>query len=326
LRPEDAFNIVEFDHEASALFAQPYPAENYALAHAIRFIRSLEADGGTEIEAAFDLTLALPTDAQKLRQIIFITDGSVSNESELLAKINRELEDRRLFTVGIGSSPNRYFMEEAARAGRGTFSYIANVSDVEDEIGRLLDKLSRPALTDITIEGEGVTDLTPSRIPDLYFGEPLSVALRLLQNDSEVRISGRLVDTAWSQNLAIKAVGVSSGIRINWAREMIAQWNRAGIRGVPKEQVREAVLDLALNHHLVSDFTSLVAVDKTPVRSVTIPLRRDDIAPPMPYGLKVSMPQTALGYERNVMYALMLLLLGCCFLWAARRDVAYAKV
>lgn len=326
LRPEDAFNIVEFDHEASALFTQPYPAENYALAHAIRFIRSLEADGGTEIEAAFDLTLALPTDAQKLRQIIFITDGSVSNESELIAKINRELEDRRLFTVGIGSSPNRYFMEEAARAGRGTFSYIANVSDVEDEIGRLLDKLSRPALTDITIEGEGFTDLTPSRIPDLYFGEPLSVALRLLQNDSEVRISGRLVDTAWSQNLAIKAVGASSGIRINWAREMIAQWNRAGIRGVPKEQVREAVLDLALNHHLVSDFTSLVAVDKTPVRSVTIPLRRDDIAPPMPYGLKVSMPQTALGYERNVMYALMLLLLGCCFLWAARRDVAYAKV
>jgi Ca-activated chloride channel family protein len=148
----------------------------------------------------------------------------------------------------------------------------------------------------------------------------------LLQNDSEVRISGRLVDTAWSQNLAIKAVGASSGIRINWAREMIAQWNRAGIRGVPKEQVREAVLDLALNHHLVSDFTSLVAVDKTPVRSVTIPLRPDDIAPPMPYGLKVSMPQTALGYERNVMYALMLLLLGCCFLWAAKRDVAYAKV
>ena len=86
------------------------------------------------------------------------------------------------------------------------------------------------------------------------------------------------------------------------------------------------MLDLALNHHLVSDFTSLVAVDKTPVRSVTIPLRRDDIAPPMPYGLKVSMPQTALGYERNVMYAVMLLLLGCCFLWAARRDVAYAKV
>lgn len=325
LRPEDTFNIVEFDHEASALFAQPYPAENYALAHAIRFIRSLEADGGTEIEAAFDLTLALPTDAQKLRQIIFITDGSVSNESELLSKINHTLEDRRLFSVGIGSSPNRYFMEEAARAGRGTFSYIADVSDVEYEIGRLLDKLSKPALTDITIEGEGFTDLTPSRIPDLYFGEPVSVALRLLQNDSEVRISGRLGDTAWSQNLAIKAVGASSGIRINWAREMIAQWNRAGIRGIPKEQVREAVLDLALNHYLVSDFTSLVAVDKTPVRPAVVPFRRDDIAPHMPNGLKVSMPQTALGYEKNVMYAFTLLLLGFGLFWAARRDVVYAK-
>ena len=324
LRSEDTFNIVEFDHEASALFAQPYPAENYTLAHAVRFIRSLDADGGTEIEAAFDLTLALPTDAQKLRQIVFITDGSVSNESELLAKINQELADRRLFTVGIGSSPNRYFMEEAARAGRGSYSYIADVTDVEFQIGRLLDKLAKPALTDITVEGQGFADVTPKQIPDLYFGEPLSVAMRLLQNDIELVVSGRLGEREWSQKLAVKASGASAGIRVNWAREMIAQWARAGIRGVPKEQVREAVLDLALSHHLVSDFTSLVAVDKTPVRSVSVPFRRDDIAPPMPNGLQVAMAQTALGFEKNLIYALMLLFLGFCLLWATNREVTHA--
>ena len=324
LRGQDTFNIIEFDHEASALFAVPCPAENYTVTMARQFIRGLDADGGTEIAAAFDLALALPTETQRLRQIIFITDGSVSNEHELFTKIEQELDGRRLFTVGIGSSPNRYFMEEAARAGRGTFSFIADIDQVELEIGRLIDKISRPALTDIRIEGGGVSELSPSQIPDLYFGEPVSVAMRLLQSDAEVLISGRLGSTAWTQKLTIKASGMSSGIRMNWAREMIAQWHRAGIQGVPKQQVRDEVLNLALTHHLVSDFTSLVAVDKTPVRSVTVPFRRDDIAPPMPNGLKVSMAQTALGFEKNLIYALMLLLLGYCLLWATRRDVAHA--
>ena len=41
--------------------------------------------------------------AEAVRQVIFITDGSVGNEDELYAMIETRLGNARLFTVGIGS-------------------------------------------------------------------------------------------------------------------------------------------------------------------------------------------------------------------------------
>ena len=57
-----------------------------------------------------------------VRQIVFITDGSVGNEHELLLQVAEQLDDSRLFTVSIGSAPNTWFMRKAAEAGRGTIT------------------------------------------------------------------------------------------------------------------------------------------------------------------------------------------------------------
>ena len=51
-----------------------------------------------------------------------------------------------------------------------------------------------------------------------------------------------------------------------WARAKIDALMDAGRRGAPEAEIRAAVLDVALTHHLVSKYTSLVAVDVTPTR------------------------------------------------------------
>jgi len=43
-------------------------------------------------------------------------------------------------------------------------------------------------------------------------------------------------------------------------------------------------LETALTHHLVSKYTSLVAVDKTPVRPSNDPLNSEQVPNLMPYG------------------------------------------
>ena len=67
------------------------------------------------------LSMALdsPPTETHLRQVIFITDGSVGYEDELFSMIEQGLGAARLFTVGIGSAPNSWFMRKAAEAGRG---------------------------------------------------------------------------------------------------------------------------------------------------------------------------------------------------------------
>jgi Ca-activated chloride channel family protein len=55
-------------------------------------------------------------------------------------------------------------------------------------------------------------------------------------------------------------------------------------RGLPEESAKREIVDTALEHHLVSPYTSLVAVDRTPSRSADAALRRDTIAGRLPWG------------------------------------------
>ena len=50
--------------------------------------------------------------------------------------------------VGIGSAPNTFLMTRAAELGRGTFTHIGSVEQVEERMRGLFDKLESPAVTE----------------------------------------------------------------------------------------------------------------------------------------------------------------------------------
>ena len=129
LRPTDSFNVIRFNHTTDALFSDARAATPQNLALADRYVSRLHADGGTEMLPALQLALDGHEHPGRLRQVIFLTDGSVGNEAQLFAAIHERLGDNRLFTIGIGSAPNSHFMREAARLGRGTSTYIGSVTE-----------------------------------------------------------------------------------------------------------------------------------------------------------------------------------------------------
>ena len=122
LVPGDRFNLIAFSDRAWPLYGQAAPVREQSLADALDFVADLEAEGGTELSRALSLALDGGDDPTRLRQVVLLTDGAVGNESELFRLIDRGLGDSRLFTVGIGSAPNGYFMQKAAQHGRGTFT------------------------------------------------------------------------------------------------------------------------------------------------------------------------------------------------------------
>ena len=102
-----------------------------------------------------------------VRQVVFLTDGSVSNEDQLFKHIAHTLGDSRLFTVGIGSAPNRYFMRRAADIGKGTYTFISSAHDVQPKMQQLFDKLAHPAMTNLALtnkNGESLDFWPSSRI------------------------------------------------------------------------------------------------------------------------------------------------------------------
>jgi Ca-activated chloride channel family protein len=295
LRPEDRFNIIEFNSTHQALYRRPLPATPEHVQRALEFVSQLEARGGTEMLPALRAALAVPGDDDlleerlPLRQVIFITDGAVGNEAALFEEISASLGASRLFTVGIGAAPNSWFMREAARYGRGTHTHIGSLEEVEDQMAGLFEQLSRPAAVDLEIEWPAPVEAWPQRIPDLYLGEPLLVAVKFgaALPAGELRVKGRLGEADWAQRIQVAAAQdplagtAHKGVASLWARYKIAGLLDQLLRGRSPDAVRADVLPLALQHQLLSPYTSFVAVEERiarpagePVGKVAVPNTR----------------------------------------------------
>jgi Ca-activated chloride channel family protein len=327
LVPEDRFNIIQFNSAAEALFDQPLRADDAALVKAADYINALEANGGTNMAPALGLALSRDSRSQHVRQVVFITDGAIGNEVELFGLIEAGLGDTRLFTVGIGAAPNGYFMRKAAQFGRGTFTFIGKVDEVAEKMDRLLSRLENPVLTDVCVHWPGYAETYPRETPDLYLGEPLIVVAQLdrLQGDTEV--CGETGNSSWNQFLNLKSNQEHSGIATLWGRRKIGSLMDDLALGGNAEQIRNQVLDVALAQRLLSRYTSFVAVDKTPERSLESALQKARVANLKPAGgpespsaapnpamaMALAVPQTASDAPLRLIWGLMLLSISWVF-------------
>ncbi|MDZ7684792.1 MAG: hypothetical protein U5O39_07085 [Gammaproteobacteria bacterium] len=272
LGPQDVFNVIEFDSSYRTLFPESVAASDQALRQASQFVSGLEASGGTEIAAPLRAALESPTQEGMLKHIVFMTDGAVGNESALFGMIDDKLGDARLFTVGIGSAPNSFFMRKAAEFGRGTFTCIGDTSEVGERIDRLLQKLERPVARNLEIDwrGSAPPDVCPRRLPTLYDGEPLLVTAQSEYLTGDALVRAELNGRSWQQRVRLTNSAEESGIGTLWARAKIESLEYKLVRSASDEgEIRSAIVEVALNHQLMSRFTSLVAVESfrlTPTR------------------------------------------------------------
>ena len=322
LSPADRFNVIEFNSTSRALYTSVRPGDKTHIREAIRFVRRLKAEGGTEVKPALERALDGRKDHKRIRQVVFLTDGDVGNEAALFKTITSRLGDSRLFTIGIGSAPNRYFMTRAASLGRGTFTYVGKIDEVQERMERLFQKLENPVVSSLAITTDrGVTGETqglqvfPSPLPDLYLGEPLLAAIRVDTAVEHLNLSGTLAGQPWELNIDAGTTGDRQGIAPLWARKKIRSLMESRSSGADPQQVREQILAVALEHHLVSKYTSLVAVEEKASRPEGEQLHK---AP-----LKTNLPA---GWEREKVFgggaqtatpAELLMIIGVVMLLAA---------
>jgi Ca-activated chloride channel family protein len=293
LKPDDRFNVIHFNNTAYALFERAEPASDGNLMKAWYYVKALSAEGGTNMRPALEMALDEPAEAGRLRQVVFVTDGAVGNEAALFTLINRRLGSARLFTVGIGSAPNSYFMRKAAESGRGSFVYIGDSQEVGKRMSALFRKLESPALTGIKVAWQlpngRLPEVYPQPLPDLYAGEPVVMTARL-QGLALDELAGALVITgesggaAWERRLSLEGPGAAPGIAALWARAKLDQIEDGLHLGERPDMVRAKALEVALEHGLVSHYTSLVAIDDVIARPKGAGMESTEIARNLPAG------------------------------------------
>ena len=167
-------------------------------------------------------------------------------------------------------------------------------------MSKLFDKLESPALTNINIDFPmGVeTQQAYGFISDLYAGETISAVFKLNVLPSSLIVSGNTVDGVYSKNIDIGKNNNTSGIDVLWARskiEGLMDKYYSNMSLVDRDKTKLEIISLALNYHLVSKFTSLVAVDVTPVRKQDQQLVKKAVSSKkaLNKNTSISTPQTA---------------------------------
>ncbi|MFV8750312.1 VIT domain-containing protein [Nannocystaceae bacterium ST9] len=274
LRPHDSFAVLRFSEEASGLSDALLPATQANIERGLAYVDAMQGEGGTDMQAGIEAALALPHDPTRVRMVLFLTDGYVGDEAEIFELVERSIGEARLFGLGVGGAPNRYLLDGLAAAGRGAVIYAGVGEAIDPIVERFYDRIATPVLGELEIDwgGLAVSDVLPAKLPDLFAGQPLTVFGRYTgepQGTIRVRAKTKSGAIELPVEFDLAQAQSSTGVSSIWARHevdrLLGYPTPAYPNGIGGEQAKQDVIALALEHRLLTQFTSFVAVDERQV-------------------------------------------------------------
>jgi len=266
LQPGDTFQIIDFSNDVSALGAAPIEATDANIGKGQQYLASLDANGGTYMMKGLRAALEFPHDPKRLRFVAFCTDGYIGNEAEILGELHRKLGASRVFSFGVGSC-NRYLMDSMARMGSGLATYLSLRDDASTIMDTFFDRISHAPMRDLTVNwsGANVSEVYPSRIPDLFVGRPVILTGRYKgEMPSTIRVAGRVGNEQRTIDVHTARAEVphaSRALSQVWARAKLTEIADQSAWDVNNPELSQAARKVALDYSLMSAYTAFVAVD-----------------------------------------------------------------
>jgi Ca-activated chloride channel family protein len=294
LDERDSFQVILFAGGASTFAPAPVPATASNIRKAMEYVKAARGGGGTEFLPALEKALKHPLDRDRSRIVLFLSDGYIGYEAQVLKYMNENLESANLFPMGIGTSVNRYLIDAMGRIGKGKPFYLRPDENPDETVGKFFEYVSRPSVTGIEVDFEGlpVYDLWPEKVPDLFAGRPVTLVARFDRGArGKITLTGWLAGRRWEQTLEVELPDeepANPGLPILWARKRIETLSdRLAIGEIQEEEAKERITELGLRYSLMSAYTSFVAIDsevRNPGgqgRTVSVPIPLPDQVSPL---------------------------------------------
>lgn len=292
MNPKDTFQVISFNNGYDKMLPRPMVASPEMKRRALNYIRKLEARGGTFMAPAVEATCKMPAPENRLRVVTFMTDGYVGNDMEVIGLVKKLRAESRWFSFGTGHSVNRFLIDEIAREGAGEAEYVIASSKAGETGRRFYKRIASPVLTDIELKFDGVEvkEVFPKEVSDVWAQKPLYIKGRYLKpGKGSVTLTGFQAGKPYKQTLALsfpEKDTVNSGVASVWARAkvdrlMAEDWQGVQL-GKPNPELKEEIVETALKHHIMTQYTSFVAVDessdtgKDPASRTVVPVEMPD--------------------------------------------------
>jgi len=301
LTERDRFGLILFDNELeepAPSAGQLVPATDRVRFRAVEFLARVEARGGTEIAPALTRALQyfpdLP-DAGRQRILLFVTDGQVGNEDQLLRQVQQHARHCRIFAVGIDRAVNASLLERLASYGGGHFELVESEGRLDEVLRAVHRRLGAPLLTDVRLK-PALEDVAPDAV-DLFPGLPLRLGGRFAGPvPTHVTVTARTAEGQPFRQTLTPVETPDSAVRILWARARVLDLEHRFAAGHCEPGLSDAITAFSLKYGVLCRFTAFVAVDRSEVVNPGGERRQEIqvVEPPsgwaMPLGVRAAPP------------------------------------
>jgi Ca-activated chloride channel family protein len=267
LRTEDRFRIIAFNNRTRELTRGFVNATRDNISRYGNAVAGISPDGGTNLYRGLAEGLGA-LDADRSSGVVLVTDG-VANVGEVEHRKFLELiasKDVRLFTMVMGNSANRPLLDALTRASGGFALSISNSDDIVGQLLTATGKLTHEALHGVSIRIDGIktADVTPQAPGSLYRGQQLIAFGHYWgEGNASIALEGKRSGepAAYRTQFAFPAVSRDNPeIERLWAFATIEDLNRQIADFGEKPDMRQAIVDIATEYGLVTDYTSMLVV------------------------------------------------------------------
>ncbi|MBP7862239.1 VWA domain-containing protein [bacterium] len=272
MNPNDTFQIITFNNQNSLLFDRPEVSSTQMKEKAKAFIEGLQARGGTWMAPAVEKVCSIPPDNNRLRIVTFMTDGYVGNDMQILDLVKKHRGTSRWFPFGTGNSVNRFLIDGIAKEGGGEPEYVL-LNAKAGEVGeKFYKRIASPVLTDVAVKFEGLDakEVFPKAVSDVWAQKPLYIKGRYTKPGAgTVTLTGFSQGAPYSKSMKVifpESNPANSGIASVWARAKVDRLMSEDWMGVQSgnmnAELKNEIVDTALAYHIMTQFTSFVAVEE----------------------------------------------------------------
>ncbi len=298
LEKGEAFNIIAYNDAVEPFAKYPVIKTRETVEAALRYLKSINARGGTNIHDALLEALRQNPVGEMLPIVLFMTDGlpTVGQTSEVAIRnvaIKANPYQRRIFTFGVGVDVNTPLLDKIASETRATATYVLPKEDVEVKVSQVFKRLEGPVLADPRLDIIGrpkeiaalvrVRDVIPSRLPDLFEGDQLVVLGQYIEDDPLVfKLSGNYLgkkrtfrftfdlDKATTRNAFVPRLWASRkiGVLVDAIRQLGADagplpGQRRVVSDPRLKELVDEVVSLSKEFGIMTEYTAFLAREGT---------------------------------------------------------------
>ncbi|MFH1227826.1 MAG: VIT and VWA domain-containing protein [Planctomycetota bacterium] len=279
LKESDRFNLVTFSTEVRQLKNNLQEVTPAAREEALKWVKDVEARGGTNINDALISVLGM-VEANSKRPfiVVFLTDGlptvGETNMDSILKNVSsKNTANVRIFTFGVGYDVNTHLLDKMAEANRGAREYIIPGENIEVKVSNFYDKIAYPVLADVKLDVSNmeIYDRYPKNLPDLFRGTQLILFGRYKGSGNKlITLSGAVNGEArkfeYESTFAAQNEATDFIPRL-WATVKVGYlMDEIRLRGETKE-VKEEIVKIAMEYGILTPYTSYLVLEDTKTAS-----------------------------------------------------------